>query len=78
MLKKGLKQVGDVHRNVCLHPYFTLMCNSIIYHFKTYSFIGSRVILNVVELHIKVMYGCRRALQWTSPTCFSPFFSIPS
>ena len=28
MLKKGLKQVGDVHCNACLHPYFTLMCDS--------------------------------------------------
>ena len=25
--EKGLKQVGDVHRNAHLHPYFTLMCN---------------------------------------------------
>ena len=28
MLKKGLKQVSDVHCHAHLHPYFTLMCNS--------------------------------------------------
>ena len=54
MPKKGLKQVGDIHRNACLHPYFTLMCNLTAYHFQTYSFIGGEIILNVVESHIKV------------------------
>ena len=68
MLKKGLKQVGDVHCNACLHPYFTLMCNSTTYHFQTYSFIASGIILIVVESHIKVKYGCRCALRWTSQT----------
>ena len=52
--KKGLKQVGDVHFNACLHPYFTLMCNSTTYNFQTYSFIGRGIILIVVELNIKV------------------------
>ena len=28
--EKGLKQVVDVHHNACLHPYFTLMCNSFV------------------------------------------------
>ena len=51
MLKKGLKQVGDVHRHARVHPYFTLMCNSTTYHFQTYSFIGG-IILIVVESHI--------------------------
>ena len=45
MPRKGLKQVGDVHRNAHLHTctYFTLMCNSTTYtvHFQTYSFIGT-------------------------------------
>ena len=52
--KKGLKQVGDVHCNARLHPYFTFMCNSTTYHFQTYSFIGNAIILIVVELHTKV------------------------
>ena len=29
----------------------------------------------VVELHIKVKWGCRRAFQWTSPTCVGPFLA---
>ena len=43
--QKGLKQVGDVHRNACLHPYFALMCNSTTYHFQTYGLIGNGIIL---------------------------------
>ena len=67
-------QIGDVHRNARLHPYFTLMCNSTAYHIQTYSFIGSETILIVVELHVKVKHGCRRVYaRWTSLTCFSPF-----
>ena len=76
MPKKGVKQVGNDHCNAHLHTYFTLMCSSTTYHFRTYSFIGSGIILIVGESHIKVKYRCRRALQWKSPTCFTPFFSI--
>ena len=55
-VKKILKQVSDVHPNACLHPYFSLMCNSTTYHFQTYkfSFAGSGIILIVVESRIKV------------------------
>ena len=51
MLKKGLKQVGDVHRNARLHPYFTLMCNSTTYNVYIYSFIDSGIILIVVTTY---------------------------
>ena len=55
MLKKVLKQVGDVHCNVRLYPYFTLMRNSTTYYFQTCTFINRGIILIVVELHIKAM-----------------------
>ena len=53
MLKKD-KQVGDVHCNAHLHPYLTLMCDPATYHFQTYSFISSEIILIIVESHMKV------------------------
>ena len=54
MPKKELNQVGDVYRYAHLHPYYTLMRNSTVYHFQTYSFIGNGIILIVVKSHIKV------------------------
>ena len=53
--KRGLKQVGDVHRNARLHSYFILTCNSTTYHIQAYSFIGmpKKELKQVGDVHHK-------------------------
>ena len=55
MLKKGLKQVGDVHRHACLHPYFNLMCNSTTYHLRKSS-VWLGILISVTKLSLALLF----------------------
>ena len=57
------------------HMYTTVIVD-VVQQFKCFlCFICCRIILTIVELHIKVKYECRITLLWMLATCFSPFLA---
>ena len=75
MARKGMNQVAGIQCNTLLHPYFTLMCNSTT---NKFNFIGSWILLMVVELPTKMKWGCWSVLCWMTVTFFIPYYCFPA